>query len=106
MSSTAQIFVLVYVREKVVEWARGDWATGGDISRTISQELHTDDKLCMEVFEVVMLMCEEPLHEKDFFYKILSLLDYIQILMAQDGTSCLSRGVEVHEEKCTGHTLV
>jgi hypothetical protein len=100
MSSTAQIFVLAYVREKVGEWARGDWATGGGISRAITQELCADDKLCMEIFEGVMLMCEEPLHEKEFFYKLRSLLDYIQVLMAREGTStaeawrCMKKNVQ------------
>ena len=94
MSSTAQIFVLAYVREKVGEWARGDWATGGGISRAITQELYGDDKLCMEIFEGVMLMCEEPVHEKEFFYQLRCLLDYIHVLMTQDGTTCLTSTAE------------
>jgi hypothetical protein len=47
-----------------------------------------------------MLMCEEPLHEKDFFYKLRSLLDYIEILFAQDvkstseGWRCMKKNIQ------------
>ncbi len=60
MGSTTQIFVLAYVQEKMGEWTGGEWATGGGITRTITEEPRADDKLCMEIFEGVMLMCEEP----------------------------------------------
>lgn len=81
-----QLFVLGYLRDKVGEWAHGEWATPRGHQDQVMQELQADDGLCMEIFEGVMLMCETRFREIDFFYKLRNVLDYIHVLLAEGAT--------------------
>ena len=51
-----QLFVLPYLHDKVGEWAHGEWATPRGHQDQVMQELQSDDGLCIEIFEGVMLM--------------------------------------------------
>lgn len=76
-------FVLAYLRDKVGEWAYGEWATPRGHQEQMIRELQTDDRLCMEIFEGVILVCQNPIRELDFFYKLRRVLDYIHVLLAE-----------------------
>ena len=86
MRTTAQLFVLAYLHDKMTEWVNGEWATPVANQVQITQELQTYDKLCMEIFEGVMLVCESG-HEKDMFDQFHGVLDHIHILLVQVTTS-------------------
>ena len=49
------------------EWTNGEWSTPRGHQDQMMQELPADDRLCMEIFEDVMLMCEKRFREIDFF---------------------------------------
>ena len=45
MRTTAQLFVLAYLRDKMTEWASGERATPVGNRVKLTQELKTDDRL-------------------------------------------------------------
>ena len=86
MSTAAELFVLVYLRDKVGAWASGQWATPAGTRVKITQALQADDRLCLEIFAGVMSVCASG-HEKDVFDQLRAVLDHIHILLVQGATS-------------------
>ena len=86
MRTAAELFVLVYLRDRVGEWAHGEWATPAGNRATITQALQTDDRLCLEIFAGVMSVCASG-HERDVFNQLRAVLDHIHILLVQGATS-------------------
>ena len=86
MATTAELFVLGYLRDKVGAWASGQWATPAGTRVKITQALQADDRLCLEIFAGVMSVCASG-HEKDVFDQLRAVLDHIHILLVQGAIS-------------------
>ena len=86
--STAQLFVLAYVHEKVVEWVSVDTDSESRLRKQrIMHELDANQEMSMEIFESVVLQCEIPLTERDFRWRFVRQIHDIETLLLHGSQS-------------------
>jgi hypothetical protein len=111
MWSTAELFVLAYLRDMVAVWSVPDWVSMGydkdDVTRRkkIRHELTQNEELTINIFEGIMLKCKKPFDIKQCHSAILHQLDEINKKLEEEGATTTSEAWTLITAKNSSDTM-